>query len=77
MISLADACDLLKRAVECDELMQLEADPTRQTVLRLKRDMWLELANKTSMSAQELCREVAAIEQFQFHFEIRPDHAAA
>jgi hypothetical protein len=77
MISQADACDLLKRAVEYDGLMKLEADPTRQIVFRLMRDMWLELANETSMSAQELAHEVAAIEQIQCDFEIRQDDHAA
>jgi hypothetical protein len=63
MTSQADACDLLKRAVEFDGLMKLEANPARQIVFRLMRDMWLELANETSMSAQKLPREVTAIER--------------
>jgi len=69
MISQADVCDLLKRAVEYDRLMKFEADATKQIVFRLMRDMWLELANETSMSAQELAREGAAIEQIQLHLK--------
>jgi len=67
MISQADVCDLLKRAVEYDRLMKCEADATKQIVFRVMRDMWLELANETSMSAQ--AREGAAIEQIQLHLK--------
>ena len=65
MISQADACYLLKRAVEYDRLMKLEADPTWQTVYRVMRDLWLEMANEETMSAQEPAREVVAIEQMR------------
>jgi hypothetical protein len=71
MISQAD--DLLKRAVECDRLMKLDANPTWQTMFRFMRDMWLEQANETSMNAQKPAREVAAVEQMPRDFEIRQD----
>src|ERR1700746_4011413 len=64
MISRAD--EQLKRAVEYDRLMKLEADPTWEIVFRVMRDLWLELANETSMKAQEPARERAAIEPIQF-----------
>ena len=69
MISQADVCDLLKRAVEYDRLMKCEADATKQIVFRVMRDMWLELANETSMSAQEPAGVGAAIEQIQLHLK--------
>jgi hypothetical protein len=77
MISQADVCDLLKRGVEYDRLMKREADANRQIVFRIMRDMWLELANETSMSAQELAREGAAIEQIQLRLKsAKTAHAA-
>jgi hypothetical protein len=63
MISQAD--EQLKRAVEYDRLMKLEADPTWEIVFRAMRDLWLELANETSMGAQEPAREATAIEPIQ------------
>jgi hypothetical protein len=63
MISQAD--EQLKRAVEYDRLMKAEADPTWAIVFRAMRDLWLEMANETSMSASEAAREVAAIEPIQ------------
>ena len=68
MTSLPD--DLLKRAVECDRLIDLEADPTIQAMLKLIAEMWVALANEsTSMSAEELARQIAAIEKIQSQFQ--------
>jgi hypothetical protein len=61
--------DLLKKAVECDRLIDLEADPTIKAVLRLIGELWVSLANvSASMSAEELAREVAAVEKIQSAF---------
>ena len=75
MILPAD--DLLRRAVEYDRLMKLEADPSWQIVYRVMRDLWLELANEATMSAQEPAREVVAIEQMRGQVEIRQGEYAA
>jgi hypothetical protein len=63
MISRAD--EQLKRAVEYDRLMKCEADPTWEIVFRVMRDLWLEMANETSMSPQEPAPKVTAIEPIQ------------
>ena len=77
MISQADVCDQLKRAVEYDRLMKSEVDPTWQIVFRVMRDLWLELANETSMSAQEPAREGTAIKQIQRNLKsAKTNHAA-
>jgi hypothetical protein len=67
MISRAD--EQLKRAVEYDRLMKVEVDPTWEIVFRVMRDLWLELANETSMNAQRPAREGAAIEPIQLPFK--------
>jgi hypothetical protein len=63
MISQAD---LLKAAAECDQLMQQETDCVTTTAFRLLRDMWTLLAKESSsMSPQQLAREVATIKKIQ------------
>jgi hypothetical protein len=68
--------DLMRRAVECDRLMNLEADPTIQGVLRLIGEMWVASANESaSMCAEGLARQIAAIDKIQSQF--RPPKTTA
>ena len=60
------AVDLLKRAAECERLMDGEPDDVRKIAFRLIRDIWIALANEcASMKVEELAQEVAAISQIQ------------
>jgi hypothetical protein len=61
--------DMLKRAEQCERLMDREADNARKIVFRIIRDIWIALANeRTSMSPEELAQEVADIAQIQLGF---------
>jgi hypothetical protein len=61
--------DLLKRAAECERLMDGEADNVPKIVFGLISDIWGALAHESaSMSPEELAQEVAVIAQIQFGF---------
>jgi hypothetical protein len=63
--------DLLKRAAECEQLMDGKVDDLRRAAFRLLRDMWIALANESAaMAPEELAQDLAAIAQIQLGLQM-------
>jgi hypothetical protein len=70
---MSEQSKLFDRAAQCARLMNLSADPVNKQTLKQLRDMWIALANEsTSMSAQELAKQITSIEAIQSGVEIKP-----
>ncbi len=66
---MSSRAGLLERAAQCEQQMNRETDEVRKAVFRLIRDMWVALANeRSSMTATELARQIAAVETIQAGF---------
>jgi hypothetical protein len=60
---------IAKRAAECRQFMESEADPVRRAALRLLGDMWQALANVgATMNAETLNHEIAAIDRIHENY---------
>ena len=67
---MSEQSKLFDRAAHCARLMNLSSDPVNKETFRRLRDMWIVLANEsTSMSAQELAKEIISIEAIQSGLE--------
>ena len=67
---MSEQSKLFDRAAHCARLMNLSSDPVNKETFRQLRDMWIVLANEsTSMSAQELAKEIISIEAIQSGLE--------
>jgi hypothetical protein len=70
---MSEQSKLFDRAAQCARLMNLSADPVNKQTLKQLRDMWIALANEsTSMSAQELAKQITSIEAIQSGVETKP-----
>jgi hypothetical protein len=60
---------LLKRAAECERLVSQEQDKIRGAAFALLHDMWVTLGEVgPTLPADELERQVAALDQIQARF---------
>jgi hypothetical protein len=63
---MTEQANLFDRAAECERLMDAVSDPERKAILKLARDMWIELANeRATMSADYVTKQIADIENLQ------------
>ena len=70
---MSEQSKLFDRAAECERLMNLSSDPVNRETLKQLRDMSIALANgSTSMSAQELAKEIISIEAIQSGLGTKP-----
>ena len=70
---MSEQSKLFDRAAHCTRLMNLSSDPVNKETLKQLRDMWIALANEsTSMSAQELAKQITSIEAIQSGVETKP-----
>jgi hypothetical protein len=71
--TMSEQSQLFDRAAQCERLMNLSSDPVNKQTLKQLRDMWIALANEsTSMSVQELAKEIISIEAIQSGLETKP-----
>ncbi len=62
--------EVINKAAECEQLMELEPDEARKAAYRSLRDSWIKLANECElMSPGQVVREMADILLMQTNLE--------